>query len=209
VTGRRALLALSYAVSVLAVGFIAQLGVGVRAIHACDAAREQGDVPAALAAARRAAEAIAPGSPYPEAGYARLTSIARAAESQADLSTALAAWRAVRAAGLATRTLGLSPHVAEANEALLRLGTHPRPEALRDNETEPVIVKPILVETLARDSMPATWVLVLLAVGAVAFLGGAARLASLPPGAPRRDAGLPAVATLIGLTLYALVCLRG
>ena len=36
-TARRALLALSYAVSVLAVGFIAQLSVGVRAIRACDA----------------------------------------------------------------------------------------------------------------------------------------------------------------------------
>jgi hypothetical protein len=206
VTRASVFLALFVVGSVLLVATVRQVAVGARAIRACDDARERGDERGALTFAHRAAEARAPGSPYPEMGYARLRSIARSAESRADLGTAQAAWMAVRAAALATRAIGgANGHLPEANEALVHLATHPR--AVR-GETEPTVPRALLIESLARDPMPATWVLILLALGGGAFLGGAAHLASLPA-ATTKKARVSLLISMMGLGLYILACTRG
>jgi hypothetical protein len=158
--------------------------------------------------AKRAAEARAPGSPYPEMGYARLASIARSAEAQGDWRTAQAAWRGVRAAALATRAAGgANPHLAPANEALVRLATLPQAAAGR-TETEPAVPALRLAESLARDPMPPTWVLVLLAAGAAMFVVAGLRLAMvrrLTDAEGRVSLALGA----LGLGLYLAACMFG
>jgi hypothetical protein len=51
--------------AVLGTGTVRELVVGARAVEDCDAALERNDPRAAIVAAREAAEALVPGSPYP------------------------------------------------------------------------------------------------------------------------------------------------
>ncbi|MFK7985390.1 MAG: hypothetical protein AB8I08_05120 [Sandaracinaceae bacterium] len=70
-----------------------------------DRAQERGDVDAAIVAYRRAARWYAPASPYPPAALDRLASLAETADENADPETAIAAWRSMRGAILAARSL--------------------------------------------------------------------------------------------------------
>jgi hypothetical protein len=120
---RRRILALAAAlVTVFLVFAVRQIVVGERAMARSDAALERGDLRAAIASGRQAAEALLPGSPYPARGHARLAQIARDAEARGDDALAGAAWRAARAAAVETRALFVSndAHIAEANAGILR-----------------------------------------------------------------------------------------
>ena len=92
--------------SVLSVGIARQVTTGARAMQASDEAAHAGDVRAAIDAARAAAEAELPGSPYPRRGMERLAQIGRDAEGRGDLALAAVAWRAMRTAAEETRALG-------------------------------------------------------------------------------------------------------
>lgn len=78
---------------------------GTRALAAGDAAREQRDLPRAITQWRRAARWYVPGARHMSAAYDRLERLAREAEDQGELDTALAAWRGIRSSILATRSL--------------------------------------------------------------------------------------------------------
>ena len=75
----------------VAVATAKELSVGAQAVIDSDAAAAHGDVATATARARDAAEAVAPGSPYPREGYTRLEAIARAAETRRDERAAVTA----------------------------------------------------------------------------------------------------------------------
>jgi hypothetical protein len=73
-------------------------------LHAGDALRAAGDLDAAIPHYRRAARWYAPLSPYPVEAIESLAAIARDAEAAGERPRALAAWRAIRAAILSTRS---------------------------------------------------------------------------------------------------------
>jgi hypothetical protein len=78
--------------------------VGADAMRASDALLAQGKPRQAAVLARRAAEAVVPGSPYPARGYARLEALAMAAKLEGKPDDDAFARRAMRAAAVATRT---------------------------------------------------------------------------------------------------------
>jgi hypothetical protein len=172
---------------VLATAAVHELRAGARAIAASDAASTHGDSRAAIDAAHDAAEAAMPGSPYPEQGYARLAAIARAAEMQRDDATATAAWRATRAAALATNSMGSSSlaaaHLAEANDALAAIAWRTRTGAARTGD--PDEYQRAIVVPLAFDDRPSSVTFLLLGVGAVVFLAAVIRLFGVR--APAKD----------------------
>src|SRR5687768_5031256 len=102
-TGRwRELAAAGLAVAVIVTAWIARASEGRRALAECDGALFRKDVVEAIVFARAAAEARCPLCSAPDLGYARLYAIAKEAETRGDDITAIAAWRAVRAATLGT-----------------------------------------------------------------------------------------------------------
>jgi hypothetical protein len=183
-----------------------QVGYGARAAAASDAALAASDLTEAIARARDAAEAVAPGSPYPSQGYARLEAIARGAESRADERTAVAAWGAMRSA--ATATAG--PFVATdawralADDGLARAGARPPPGSAEIHASEAAIRA-----ELARADPPATLALLLLAAGALAFFAGGARLAWVGRdlAAIKRER-VALAATAAGLAIYVIASFR-
>ena len=120
-------LALLLLASVSIVAVTRQLETGARAMAASDQALGVGDVRTAIADARTAAEAVLPGSPYPRRGIERLAQLGKDAEARGDMAVAAAAWGAMRAAVLETRSLG-GAHDAwlgEADHGLARANTTP------------------------------------------------------------------------------------
>jgi hypothetical protein len=113
-------LALLLLASISIVGIARQLETGARAMAASDEALGLGDVRSAIADARTAAEAVLPGSPYPRRGIERLAQLGKDAEARGDGAVAAAAWGAMRAAVLETRSLG-GGHDAWLGEADLGL----------------------------------------------------------------------------------------
>lgn len=186
VYGRALAAVLALVCLVAGVAAARQLGVGKEALIDSDAAAARGDLVGALARAREAAEAVAPGSPYPKQGYARLESIARGAEARGDERTAVAAWGAMRAAAAATNAAGdeANAWTQLADDGLARSGSRPlvpgRPagdNAWASQSGEIHASEPLLRASLARDDLPSTLVLTLLGAGALAFFAGCARLA--------------------------------
>ena len=78
--------------------------LGAEAMRASDALLAQGKPRQSAVEARRAAEAVVPGSPYPARGYARLEALAMAAELEGKPDDAAFTRRAMRGAAMATRT---------------------------------------------------------------------------------------------------------
>jgi hypothetical protein len=170
---RAGLVAAIVLVAVLAAGGARQLVVGARAVVDCDVAAARDDLPAAIGHARAAAEAVLPGSPYPRRGYERLDRIARESESRGDDATALAAWRAMRAAAGETSGLGVPSGEwrTRADEGLLRAASRaaPAPDPAR------------LGELLARDPQPPTAALLLVAAALAAAAAWLTRRRAAPP----------------------------
>lgn len=148
-----------------------ELTIGRDAIGAADDAAARSDWREAVAQARTAAEALAPGSPWPERGLRRLEAVGHDAEARGDDATALLAYGAIRTAALETRAPGTWSdrwrHTAE--EGVVRVATaskdapRPRPGAV--------------LQALQSDSPPSPWRLVVLSLSALATLGALATLA--------------------------------
>ena len=205
---RLALAAFVLVFGTLVAVLLRELSLGASAMETCGEAMAHADLPGAIDAAREAAEATAPGSPYPERGYARLVEIAQAAETRGDDATATAAWRAIRAAAMATQTpLGARArqHAADANLGIARVAAHPRTVQPETAEA----TRALMLATLARDDRPSPWTFVLLGVGASAFFAGVIRLLLLPTGTTRRQLGIGASVAAAGFALALLACLRG
>jgi hypothetical protein len=100
-----ALLALLVTTSVLAVAAARERSIAEREAAAADAAAARSDWLDAVGHARAAAEAMVPGSPWPDEGFRRLDATGHDAEARGDLETALLAYGAMRTASLATRSI--------------------------------------------------------------------------------------------------------
>src|SRR4051812_34806048 len=123
----RALSSLSWAAcALLLFGGVATLRAvldGEREIAASDAAFDANDLHGAIAHARRAASAYAPGAAHVERGYARLLAVARGAEATGQADVAMLAWQAERASVLESASLWqpFPERLDEANRNLARL----------------------------------------------------------------------------------------
>ena len=96
---------------------------GRRALADGDRAFAAQKLPAAIDRWSRAARWYAPFAPHVSSAYQRLESLAQSAEAARDVPLALSAWRAVRSAALATRSL-YTPHpdkLARADERIAAL----------------------------------------------------------------------------------------
>ncbi len=199
---------------VLATVTVVEVRAGARAIERSDEALSRADRPAAIAAARDAAQALVPGSPYPTLGYRRLEAIAKDAEIHGDDGDASSAWQAMRAAALSTRAIGVATAdwLDEANAGIARIGSRAAsggPDvAKRADDVRPS--EQALLATLKRDDTPSTLGFALLAAGGAAFFGGLGLLA-WRAGHERLTwsrARLPAFSAAVGLLAYVVACLR-
>lgn len=146
-----------------------------------DAAFARGDLDAATAAARVAAEARCPTCDAPAKGFALLARIAREAEAKGDDTRAFTAFATIRAAALATTTLGGDPRRAEAERELARLGHKiDATAALAGGAPSAAATEERLRATLATSGVPSGATFGLVAIGAVMFALGAWRLARAP-----------------------------
>jgi len=176
---RRGLSAVALALVVLIAAWTSRVAEGRRSLEACDAATKRGDHVEAIVFARAAAEARCPWCDAPELGYARLYAIAKEAEGRGDDATAVAAWRAVRAAALGTSVLGtFTARRERADVEIARLEHRIDAAAAAAGGTaSPAASEARLQAALATSSIPSGTVFVLVAVGGVIFLVGAIRFA--------------------------------
>jgi hypothetical protein len=186
-------------VAVVAIVTVRELSMGRAEMALCDAAVQKSDWPEAIGHARAAAEALVPGSPWPQQGWTRLEAIGHDAEARGDDETALLAYGAMRAAALATRAPGAARRRAQAEEALARVAG-----ASRD-PTGPHVTADSMLEALRDQAPPAPWLLVALAASAIATLGALGRLAWLGDAAAK--ARVTQGVAALGFIAYALVAL--
>ncbi len=118
----RAFAAAGLVLAVVMTAWIARASEGRRSMAECDGALFRKDYVEAIVFARAAAEARCPLCSAPELGYARLYSIAKDAEGRGDDGTAIAAWRAVRAAALGTAIFDSTSKRERADLEIARLG---------------------------------------------------------------------------------------
>ena len=190
----------------LSIGTAREIRTGAQAMRESDAALARHDTHGAMLAARDAAEACAPGSPYVRAGFARLESLARDAEARRDERSAISAWSAMRAAAASTRGPFVSTDSfrALAEDGIARDGSRADAASAEVHATEPLIRA-----SLARDEGPSSLSLALLAMGGLGFFAGAFRLAFAARDlASLRRERLATLVTAAGLALYILACLR-
>jgi hypothetical protein len=213
-TRRASAIVIFVAGCILATATIVQVRAGARAIERSDAALSRADRPGAIAAARDAAQALVPGSPYPTLGYRRIEAIARDAEIHGDDTTAISAWRAMRAAALSTRAITVSTGdwLDEANSGIARVGSLAAsggPDvAKRSDEMRPT--EQALLAALKRDDTPSTLGFALLALGGAALFAGVGRLAWRAGHEPLTwaRARMPVASAVLGLIAYIVACLR-
>jgi hypothetical protein len=179
VTGpvRQRLAAFALVVVVLAVAWMGRVSEGRKSLDASDAAFKRGDRVEAIILARAAAEARCPWCSAPELGFSRLYAIAKDGESRGDDATAVAAWRAVRAATLSTVLFDTSPARRERADAEIARLEH-RIDAVATAAgapPSPAASEERLRVALAKSAVPSGAVFALLAVGGALFLFGAVR----------------------------------
>lgn len=187
-----ALLAALLAFVVLCVAWASRVGEGKRALADCDSARTRADWAEAVMFARAAAEARCPAFCVSELGFARLYAIAKDAESRADDPTAFAAWRAVRAASLATAVLDVhAPKRERADQELARIGHRmDAAAAAAGAPASPAASEERLRATLAGSNPASGTTYLLLAIGGLFFFGGGARFVSAKKAFARTDLAL-------------------
>jgi hypothetical protein len=181
-----------------------EVALGRTQLEAADDDAQRGEWAEAIAHLRAAAEARAPGSPWPHRAAARLEELAHAAEARRDDDTALLAYGALRAAALSTRTLGSSRASwrHEAEEGVARIADRQRAASgAHDAHERAASVR----ETLQREDTPAMWKLAAMTCAALAMVGGLSRLAYR--GGDGGWAGAAGAVALAGLALYAAVLL--
>lgn len=191
-------------VVVVAASWTARVREGRRALAESDAAAARGDFVEAVFQARAAADARCPFCSASELGYARLYGIAKDAEGRNDTQTAIAAWRAVRAASLAT-----SPFVAEggrrerAEQEIARLGHKmDTAAAAAGAPSSAAATEEKLRAAHAESHVPGSATVALLALASVVFLAGAAAFAFERA---TRTAALAAIGAGAGLAAAALL----
>jgi hypothetical protein len=189
-------------VAALAVLTARETTIGRREVAAADEAADRSDWPVAVGHARAAAEALAPGSPWPERGWHRLEAIGHDAEARGDDPTAMLAYGAMRAAALASGAPGSGSDRwrARAEEGLARVA------ASRHDLASPRVGADGMLDALRENEPPPAWRLALLAAAALAMLGGLARLAWLGGSEARRARVAQALAAA-GAAAYAVSAL--
>jgi hypothetical protein len=167
------------ALVVVVIAWIGRVSEGRRSIESSDAASKRGERVEAIVFARAAAESRCPWCDTPELGYARLYAIAKEAESRGDDATAVAAWRAVRAATLGTSVLDTSPARRERADAEIARLEHriDAAAAATGAPSSPAASEEKLRAALAKDAVPSGTVFVFLTIGGSLFLLGATRFA--------------------------------
>ncbi|MBL9020055.1 MAG: hypothetical protein JNL83_38070 [Myxococcales bacterium] len=161
---------LAAAIAIAAIGACAVRVVveGRGALAAGDTALAEGRIADAIAGWETAARWYLPAAPHVDGAYDRLRALAAA-----DHRHALAAWRAVRSAALATRGLW-QPHaddLAAANAQIAELASRD-PEGALSAGADAAARKAFHVERLARSTGPAPGGVFLAVLGILAWLTG-------------------------------------
>ncbi|MBX3201495.1 MAG: hypothetical protein KF894_25385 [Labilithrix sp.] len=174
---RRGLPAVALALVVVLAAWFGRASAGRRSLEACEAALAREDRVEAIVLARAAAEARCPGCGAPERGHAHLEAIAKDAERRGDDAIAIAAWRASRAATLATAVLDTSARRRERADAeIARIGHRiDAAEAASGGAPSPAASEARLRAALAAPAVPSGTVFLLVAVGGALFALGAVR----------------------------------
>ena len=161
------------AVSVLGAAGARETAIGRDSVAAADAAAAKSDWPEAIARARAAAEALVPGSPWPERGFRRLESLGHDAEARGDDPTALLAYGAMRTAALETRAVGsrTAHWQLAAEEGLARVASSSKETAAARLSAESMLA------ALRDETAPSTGRFAVLAAAAVAMISGLGFLA--------------------------------
>jgi hypothetical protein len=193
-------------VAALAVLAAREVAMGEREVEAADAAAEQLDWASTIVHARAAAEALVPGSPWPERGWTRLEAVGHDAETRGDDATAMLAYGAMRAAALATRAPGSGSDRwrAKAEEGLGRVASS------RREAGGPAVTAESMLGALRANEPPPTWALGLLGTAGASMLGGLGWLAWLgSTGAVERTSQTRAAQAIAaaGFVAYAAVVL--
>lgn len=177
----RALLAVAL-VSLVAIGvaWAGRIAEGRRALADADSALERGDATEAILAARIAGEARCPGCTAPDEGFARLEKIARDAEARGDDATAFAAWRATRAALLATAVASTtSTRRAHADAEIARFAHRIDAAAVAAGATPtPAAAEDRVRAALTESDVPGAATFALIGLGGIVFLAASARFAA-------------------------------
>jgi hypothetical protein len=201
---RRILLVLAIAVAGLAALSLRVVLAGRSALADGDEAAAAGRFDDAIASWEAAARWYLPLAPHVDDAYARLTELA--AKSHAH---ALPAWRAVRSASLATRTLW-TPHaddLATANAQIAELSSRD-PAGAASGGPDAASRKPFHVERLAIDPRPSRASAALALLGIAAWLGGLTYLIRRGVDANQRFVRRPSAigggTALAGLALWLL-----
>ena len=173
-------LVLGIALVTLGMTWRARVAEGRKAIADADAALGRGDLIDAVLAARIAAEARCPGCTAPDEGFARLERIAREAEARGDDTTAFAAWRAERAALLATATMSTSSERRRhADAEVARFGHRIDAAAVAAGASPTAAAtEERLRATLTESDVPGGFTYALIGLGGVVFLVAASRFAT-------------------------------
>jgi hypothetical protein len=148
-------------------------------LSAGDRSRARGEVEAALIHYRRAARWYAPGSPYHVEALGRLGAIGADAEQHGDVDLALAAYRAIRAAIMSTRSFYVpeAERLRAADERIAALMAGLPPPAMDAGKTREQLRLEHLALLRADPGPSAPWSLVLL-VGFALWVGSAFAFAS-------------------------------
>jgi hypothetical protein len=188
-------------VAALAVLTALEIAEGAHEVSAADAAAARSDWGETIVHARAAAEALVPGSPWPERGWARLEAVGHDAEARGDDGTATLAYGAMRSAALATRAPGSDSKRwrAKAEEGLARVASS------RRDASGPQVTAESMLDALRASEPPPTWTLTLLGAAGVAMLGGLARLAWAEE--PASQARVAQAVAVVGVVAYAVVLL--
>lgn len=161
------------AVSVLGAAAARETAIGRDSVAAADAAAAKSDWPEAIARARAAAEALVPGSPWPERGFRRLEGLGHDAEARGDDPTALLAYGAMRTAALETRAVGsrTAHWQLAAEEGLARVAASSKETAGARLSAESMLT------ALRDETAPSTGPFAVLAAASVAMISGLGVLA--------------------------------
>jgi len=168
---------------VLAIAWSGRIGEGRRALAECEAALLRGDAVDAVLAARVAAEARCPTCSAPGEALAKLEKIAKDAEARGDDATAFAAWRAERAALIATSgTSTVSDRRSRAEVEVARFAHRLEASAVAGGAAPTAAAAEDKLRTgLAANDLPSGMVFALVGLGGLVFLAAAARFAMARP----------------------------
>lgn len=144
---------------------------GRAALAAADSAAARSDWREAVAQARTAAEALAPGTPWRARGFRRLEAIGHDAEARGDDAIALLAYGAMRTAALETSGPGTSSERwrQTAEEGLVRVA--------QDSKDAPHPRAGVMLAALQAETPPSPWRLAALSLSALATLAALGALA--------------------------------